>query len=34
MQDRTTLLSSTLPAFLLPADGHLDYTVSLSPDAA
>ncbi len=25
-QDRTTLLSSTLPAFLLPADGHLDYT--------
>jgi hypothetical protein len=25
-QDRTTLLSSTLPAFLLPSDGHLDYT--------
>jgi hypothetical protein len=25
-QDRTTFLSSTLPAFLLPADGHLDYT--------
>lgn len=25
-QDRTTLLSSTLPAFLLPADGHLRYT--------
>jgi hypothetical protein len=25
-QDRTTLLASTLPAFLLPADGHLDYT--------
>jgi hypothetical protein len=24
-QDRTTYLSSTLPAFLLPADGHLDY---------
>ena len=26
MQDRTTFLSPTLPAFLLPADGHLDYT--------
>jgi hypothetical protein len=25
-QDRTTFLSSTLPAFLLPVDGHLDYT--------
>lgn len=25
-QDRTTYLSPTLPAFLLPADGHLDYT--------
>ncbi len=25
-QNRTTLLSSALPAFLLPADGHLDYT--------
>jgi len=25
-QDRTTYLSSSLPAFLLPADGHLDYT--------
>jgi hypothetical protein len=25
-QSRTTFLSSTLPAFLLPADGHLDYT--------
>ena len=25
-QDRTTFLSSTLPAFLLPTDGHLDYT--------
>ena len=25
-QDRTAYLSSTLPAFLLPADGHLDYT--------
>jgi hypothetical protein len=25
-QDRTTFLSSTLPAFLLPAGGHLDYT--------
>jgi hypothetical protein len=25
-QDRTTFLSNTLPAFLLPADGHLDYT--------
>ena len=25
-QDRTTFLSSTLPAFLLPPDGHLDYT--------
>ena len=25
MQDRTTYLSTTLPAFLLPADGHLDY---------
>jgi carboxypeptidase family protein/TonB-dependent receptor-like protein len=25
-QDRTTYLSTTLPAFLLPADGHLDYT--------
>jgi hypothetical protein len=24
-QDRTTFLSNTLPAFLLPADGHLDY---------
>ena len=24
-QDRTTFLSSALPAFLLPADGHLDY---------
>jgi len=26
LQDRTTFLSSTLPAFVLPADGHLDYT--------
>jgi len=25
-QDRTTFLSTSLPAFLLPADGHLDYT--------
>jgi hypothetical protein len=25
-QDRTTFLSPTLPAFLLPADGHLDFT--------
>ena len=25
-QDRTTFLSSTLPSFLLPTDGHLDYT--------
>ncbi len=25
-QDRTAFLSSTLPAFLLPPDGHLDYT--------
>ena len=25
-QDRTTFLSSTLPAFLLPADGDLAYT--------
>lgn len=25
-QDRTTFLSTTLPAFLLPLDGHLDYT--------
>jgi len=25
-QNRTTFLSSALPAFLLPADGHLDYT--------
>jgi hypothetical protein len=25
-QDRTTFLSTTLPAFLLPVDGHLDYT--------
>ena len=25
-QDRTTFLSSTLPGFLLPQDGHLDYT--------
>ena len=25
-QDRTTFLSTTLPSFLLPADGHLDYT--------
>src|SRR6185295_1893454 len=25
-QDRTTFLSPTLPAFVLPADGHLDYT--------
>jgi hypothetical protein len=25
-QNRTTFLSPTLPAFLLPADGHLDYT--------
>src|SRR5262245_58676727 len=25
-QDRTTFLSSTLPAFLSPADGRLDYT--------
>jgi Carboxypeptidase regulatory-like domain/TonB dependent receptor len=26
VQDRTTFLSPTLPAFVLPADGHLDYT--------
>ncbi|MEO8431145.1 MAG: TonB-dependent receptor [Acidobacteriota bacterium] len=26
VQDRTTYLSPSLPAFLLPADGHLDYT--------
>lgn len=25
-QNRTTFLSNSLPAFLLPADGHLDYT--------
>ena len=25
-QDRTTFLSTALPAFLLPSDGHLDYT--------
>ena len=25
-QDRTTFLSPTLPAFVLPADGHLDVT--------
>lgn len=25
-QNRTTFLSATLPAFVLPADGHLDYT--------
>jgi hypothetical protein len=25
-QNRTTFLATTLPAFLLPADGHLDYT--------
>jgi hypothetical protein len=25
-QNRTTFLSTTLPAFLLPPDGHLDYT--------
>jgi hypothetical protein len=25
-QDRTTFLSGALPAYLLPADGHLDYT--------
>jgi hypothetical protein len=25
-QDRTTFLSSGLPSFVLPADGHLDYT--------
>ena len=25
MQDRTTYLSPALPAFVLPADGHLDY---------
>ncbi len=25
-QNRTTYLSPTLPAFVLPADGHLDYT--------
>ncbi len=25
-QDRTTFLSNALPSFLLPADGHLDYT--------
>ena len=25
-QDRTTFLSPTLPAFLLPSDGHLDFT--------
>lgn len=25
-QDRTTTLSPTLPSFVLPADGHLDYT--------
>jgi len=25
-QNRTTFLSSTLPAFVLPPDGHLDYT--------
>src|SRR5262245_1778498 len=25
-QNRTTFLSSTLPAFVLPSDGHLDYT--------
>src|SRR5689334_5562783 len=26
MQDRTTFLSTTLPSFLLPANGRLDYT--------
>jgi hypothetical protein len=25
-QNRTTFLATTLPAFVLPADGHLDYT--------
>src|SRR5205085_6972843 len=25
-QNRTTYLSSTLPSYLLPPDGHLDYT--------
>ena len=25
-QDRTTFLSPTLPSFVLPSDGHLDYT--------
>ena len=25
LQDRTTFLSPTLPSFVLPADGHLDY---------
>ena len=25
-QNRTTFLSNTLPSYLLPADGHLDYT--------
>lgn len=25
-QNRTTFLSATLPSFVLPADGHLDYT--------
>lgn len=25
-QDRTTFLSTSLPSFVLPADGHLDYT--------
>jgi hypothetical protein len=25
-QNRTTFLATTLPAFLLPSDGHLDYT--------
>ena len=32
-QDRTTFLSSTLPAFVLPADGNLAYIGQLPPGA-
>ena len=32
-QDRTTFLSSTLPAFVLPADGSLDVRRPLPPEA-
>ena len=32
-QDRTTFLSSTLPAFVLPPDGSLDLRRPLPPEA-